>query len=128
MFRLNAARMPKVKTRAAHNQQAAPSVSPPKFIHTKPGKPKLRLIRGGRREGAGKNAEQEFGRRELCDFCEEEERLQDEEDFREWRAGVAYALGHKNPFPKVPKMRSSEDMEREANFGFTPPPPHKDFK
>ncbi|MBD3398363.1 hypothetical protein GF412_04060 [Candidatus Micrarchaeota archaeon] len=129
MFRLNVARMPKIKTRAANDQQAAPSVFPkPKFIPTSPGKPKFRLIKGGRAEGS-KEAGKEFGRRKkLCGFCEEEERLQEEEDFRKWRAGVAYALGHKNPFPTVPRMISNEDILRETELGFTSPPHNKRFK
>lgn len=113
MFRLSNARMPKIKTRAVAAKQSAPSIDPePRVPIGTNLKTKLKLIQGGRSEGARK-----FGKRDFCTFCKNELKIQEEDALMEWRRGVAYALGHKNPDMQGLKDIVQEDIMRELNTG-----------
>ncbi len=116
MFRLSNARMPKIKTRAVAAKQFAPSIGPePRVSYKHQSNPTLKLIQGGKSEGAKK-----FGKRKLCTFCKNELNSQEEDALMEWRKGVAYALGHKNPEYIWPKVRVEEDMKKDSGtcWGF----------
>jgi len=112
MFRLNNARMPRIKTRAAAAQQLRPSIGPePKTPLRHQPKPQLKLIKGGKRE-----------KRKLCTFCANELKAQEHDSLMEWRRGAAIALGHKNPDFKGKREPVHEDIVRdmgvESSFNY----------
>ena len=114
-FRLKNRRMPRIKTRAAAARQTGSFIGPePRHVHKIQHKPQLRLIQGGKSEKS--KGEKEFGKRKLCT---NELSAQDQDELVRWRKGVAYALGHKNPYPTAPRVVVHEDMVRDMSVDFS---------
>jgi hypothetical protein len=126
MFRLNNARMPRIKTRAIAAKNSIPSIGPePRTPYRSLPKPALKLIPGGKSEG-----EKEFGKRKLCTFCENELKHQDEADLLEWRRRAAIFFEHlPNPGRQETRM-VEEDIRRDSGacWGFGYPGGDKSFK
>ncbi|MCP4646909.1 MAG: hypothetical protein GY852_04130 [bacterium] len=115
MFRLNSARMPRIKTRAVAARQSGLSIGPePKTPFRTQPKPQLELIPGGK---PGKSeGEKEFGKRKLCTFCENEFKAQDEDDLLEWRRGAAIFFEHLPNPDREEKMRVDEDIRMDSGI------------
>ena len=109
MFRLNNARMPRIKTRAVAARQSAPSIGPELRPFIRDTKPKLKLIQGGKSEGA-----KEFGKRKLCTFCANELKAQDEENLLEWRRRAAIFFEHLPNPDRQGKRMVDEDLRRDS--------------
>jgi len=109
-FRLNVARMPRIKTRAAAARQSQRSIGPePRTpLRTRP-KPQLKLIPGEKSRG-----EREFGERKLCTFCKNELKAQDEDDLLEWRRQAAIFIEHLPNPDRKGRRWVNEDIRRDS--------------